>query len=188
MENSIDQRPQDHCLMCGKCCKVVITAKSYKALLRLRKKGNQFAQDFLAIFEPYPSIEAARKASAEIVDNILTNLETAINVSKDITFYKCKHLSDKNLCEIYEKRPLLCTRFPASPWALIPPGCGFEGWLSEKREDIKQKIRYQKQCMAEFEEILKTTEDPKIIKKLETAIKKIKKTIALFSKYGSEDW
>lgn len=188
MSDFFETRPQKYCLMCGKCCKVVTTVKSYEELVKLAEKGDKFSKDFLKIFEPYESIQAARKVSAEIVDNIIKKFETAINAPKKLTLYKCKFISDNNLCKIYNKKPILCTRFPSSPWAVVPPGCGFEGWLFQKREEIKQKIRYQKECLIEFETLIKTIDNPETIEKLKKQIKKIKKTIKLFADYGSDNW
>lgn len=188
MSNFFETRPQKYCLMCGKCCKIATTPKSYEELLELTKKGNRFAKDFLKIFEPYDSIQSAREVSPETVDNIIDKFDTAINTSKKLTLYKCKFISDNNLCTIYKKKPRLCDRFPSSPWAVVPPGCGFEGWLFQKREEIKQRIRYQKECLVEFEALIKTVDNPETIKKLKIAMKKIKKTIKLFADYGAENW
>lgn len=188
MEDFLQSRPQRCCRMCGKCCRVVTTEKSYEELKELSKSGNDFAVDFLGIFEPYSSIEEAKKILPDVVDNILKKLETAKNKPQSLTFYKCKYLSDDNLCTIYDKRPELCERFPVSPWAIIPPGCGFEGWLFSKREEIKKIIRFQKECMLEFEVKIKTSDNPDEIKKLEEAIVKIKNIVDLYSEYGAEDW
>lgn len=174
--------------MCGKCCKLSTTDTPYEELLELAQKGNESAKDFLSIFEPYPSTEEARKAAPEIVANILKALENDPQKAKKMTFYKCKYLLDNNLCGIYKTRPLVCERFPSSAWAVVPPGCGFEGWLFKKSEETKRKIRKQKEAMLELEVILKTLKDPDQINRVKDAIENVKQTIKLFEKYGSADW
>lgn len=188
MDKFIESRPQRLCLMCGKCCRVATTHISYEELLELAKNGEESAIDFLKIFEPYPSVEEARKVCAKTVDNILENVKYSPDAPEKMTFYKCKYIGDDNLCGIYQQRPEVCERFPSSPWAVVPTGCGYEGWLFQKREEIKQKIRKQKETLREFEVLLKTVKDPEIIKKLEQAISKTKDIIDSLAKYGSQDW
>lgn len=188
MSEFLDSRPQRLCLMCGKCCRLSTAPKTYKELLELVKNDDEGAKDFLKIFEPYSSIEEARKHSPQTVDNILKTITGAGEDPNKVTFYTCRHIQDNNLCGIYKERPELCDRFPSSPWAVVPPGCGYEGWLFKKREEIKQKIRKQKELMLEFETELKTNQNPEIRKKLEEGIEKIKSMIEMFAQYGSKDW
>lgn len=184
MSDFIDSRPQRLCKMCGTCCRVATTPKSYQELKELSAVGDKGAQDFLNLFEPYSSIEEARKVSATTVDNILKHSEDSDN----ITFYRCRHIQDNNLCGVYQDRLELCDRFPSSAWAVVPPGCGYEGWLFQKKEEIKQYVRRKKECKLEFEAMLKETDDSDITEKLIEGIKKIDSIIEMFSKYGSKDW
>lgn len=188
MSKFIEFRPQRLCLMCGKCCRLATTAVTYKELLMMVENGDEGAKDFLSIFEPYPSIDAAKEAHPKTVNNILGNLKYSPEIITEVTFYKCKYILDNNLCGIYENRPELCERFPSSPWAVIPPGCGYEGWLFKSREEIKQKIRKQKETLLEFKAELKKGKSPEMTKKLEEAIEKIKDIVKAYAKYGSEDW
>lgn len=188
MDKFIESRPQRLCLMCGKCCRVATIPVSHQELIELAKNGDESAQDFLAIFEPYPSIEAAREVGSKIVDNILKHLPNVSEKPNEITFYKCKYIGDDNLCGIYQNRNEVCKRFPSTPWAVIPPGCGYEGWLFQKREEWKQKIRKQKEALLELEVQLKRVSDPEMIKKIEEAIAKTKTIIESFAKYGAHDW
>lgn len=188
MDKFIEARPQRLCLMCGRCCRVATTALPYEEIIKLVNDGDEGAKDFLNIFEPYASIEAAKKVSAETVNNILKMFEDSPEDLKKVTFYKCKHISEDNLCKIYESRPLLCDRFPTSPWAIVPPGCGFEGFMFCKREELKRRMRSLKENVTEFESILNETTDIEKKGKLKSAIDKTKQTIELFSKYGSADW
>lgn len=185
MSNFIESRPQRLCLMCAKCCRISTTYIDYKDLLELVDNGDEGARDFLDIFEPYPSIDAARKVHPDVVDNILANSN---KTAEEITFYRCKYILDNNLCGRYENRPELCMRFPATPWAVVPPGCGYEGWLFKSREELKQNIRRQKEILLEFESALKNGQTPEMAVKLEEAIKKINDIIKAYAKYGAEDW
>lgn len=174
--------------MCGRCCRLATTYISYDELLKLVEEGDEGAKDFLGIFEPYASIEAAKEADESIVNNLFTNLQDAVEKPEKITFYKCKYILDNNLCGRYENRPDLCGRFPSSPWAIVPPGCGYEGYLFKCREELKQKIRKQKEMLLEFEAELKNEHTPEMKIKLEQAIQKINDIINLYAKYGAKDW
>ncbi len=189
-ENYLKKRPQSLCKMCGKCCRVVTNTKyTYQEIRRLAREGNDFAKDFLKIFEPYPSIEAARAVDAGIVDNIIEHLKMDNKYEEDkITFYKCKYLLDNNMCSIYEERPTLCIHCPSSGWVVVPPGCGFEGWLFLQREEDKQKVRRAKEEYLELQLLKKKTKSPEILAKIESVEKKIQHTIDIFKPYGSADW
>lgn len=174
--------------MCGKCCRLATTYVSYAELLKLVEEGDEGAIDFLRVFEPYSSTEAAKDAHSDIVENILMNLERSGNDPNQATFYKCRYIQDNNLCGIYQDRPGLCERFPTSPWAVVPPGCGYEGHMFQCREEIKQNIRKHKETLLEFEAELKNEQTPEMRMKFESAIEKIKNIINAYAKYGSGDW
>lgn len=186
LEEHIKNRPQRLCKMCGKCCKLATASKSYEELLSLSKEGDIQAQDFLKIFEPYPSRQAAIDAFPDVVENIIKYLDDP-EKSENLTFYKCRHILDGNLCSIYNERPDVCKYFPLSPWAVVPPGCGYEGWLFQKREEKKQKIRKMKEQKIDFETMLPET-TPEQAEKIKGGIETIDKIIEMFSEYGSADW
>lgn len=189
LEEYLKSRPQRLCHMCGKCCRVVTTAKSYEELCACRDRGDEGAIDFLEIFEPYISLDAAREVSKETVDNVVEALkENGIYDEKSLTFYKCRYLQEDNLCSRYKDRPDLCEVFPSSPWAVVPPGCGFEGWLFQQREEKKQKIRRMKEDILSLEVMLKETNNLDQMKKILDTIDKIKETINMYAKYGANDW
>ncbi|MDD3436034.1 MAG: YkgJ family cysteine cluster protein [Candidatus Gastranaerophilales bacterium] len=185
MNDFINKRPQELCLMCGKCCRVSTTSTPYSELLELFKNGDKGAIDFLSIFEPYDSAEDAKKVCSKTVENILKLTDKPL---EDVTFYKCKYILTDNTCGIYEKRPELCKRFPSSPWAVVPPGCGYEGWLFKEREKIKQNIRKHKEALIEFEAELNRENSQEYKEKLKMAIDKIKNIIKFYEKYGSDNW
>ena len=189
-ESYLNTRPQSLCHMCGKCCRVVTTPTPYNKLKRMAFQGDEGAKDFLSIFVPYESIEAAREVDAGVVDNIL-NLLKADNPDlkeDEMTFYCCKYLQDDNKCSNYENRPTLCRHFPSTPWAIVPPGCGFEGWLFGKREEDKERVRHAKEELLELELLKSKYNEPKILNKISSVEAKLHRTIDFYKKYGSENW
>ncbi len=189
-ESYLNTRPQSLCHMCGKCCRVVTTPTPYNKLKRMAFQGDEGAKDFLSIFVPYESIEAAREVDAGVVDNIL-NLLKADNPDlkeDEMTFYCCKYLQDDNKCSNYENRPALCRHFPSTPWAIVPPGCGFEGWLFGKREEDKERVRHAKEELLELELLKSKYDEPKILNKISSVEAKLHRTIDFYKKYGSENW
>lgn len=181
----IYDRPQRLCNKCGKCCRTVATRNTYAELIELSEKGDKDAKDFLDLFLPYSSLEAAKKATPDIVENIINKLDE--EEVKKITFYKCKHLSSNNLCKIYQKRPDLCRNFPATPWTVLPPGCGFEGWQFQKREEEKQIVRKYKEDLLALNATINDA-DIHTAGMMRKKMEKIKKIIDKYEEYGSADW
>ncbi len=187
-KNYLSQRPE-MCIKCGLCCRVVTTTTPYEKLLEMREQGDKGAIDFLSLFEPYDSIDAARQVSAKTVDNVIKCLSEDGNFNeRNTTFYKCKYLDDDNMCTRYETRLTLCRHFPSSPWAIVPPGCGYEGWLFMKREEAKQKIRKIKEELLELQLLKKKTKAPDILLKIQAVESKMLANIEIYKKYGSENW
>lgn len=102
---------------------------------------------------------------------------------------------EKSLDEIMKTLPLrLCThcnkcneKLPASPWDEMPDGCGFNGWLFQKREEIKQKIRKLKEELILIEIALKTLSGEPLTK-AKARIEEIKDIIQTFAQYDSQNW
>ena len=188
-ENYLAKRPQHLCHMCGKCCRVVTTSLSYAELKQMEQDGDKGAVDFLSLFVPYDSIESARNVDAGVVDNIINRLKSDGSFDeKEITFYGCKYLQDNNLCSRYETRLDLCKHCPSTPWSIVPPGCGFEGWLFWQREEIKQKIRKSKEELLELKLLQMRTKNENTLQKINIVEHKIQRGIDFYKKYGSENW
>lgn len=188
-ENYLAKRPQHLCHMCGKCCRVVTTSISYAELKQMEQDGDKGAVDFLSLFVPYDSIESARNVDAGVVDNIINRLKSDGSFDENgITFYGCKYLQDNNLCSRYETRLDLCKHCPSTPWSIVPPGCGFEGWLFWQREEIKQKIRKSKEELLELKLLRMRTKDENTLQKIDIVEHKIQRGIDFYKKYGSENW
>jgi Fe-S-cluster containining protein len=145
---ALEPLPQGVCNQCGKCCRSATTFYPYKKLLEMVEQGEKEAIDFLEIFEPYPSVEEARKVVPEQVEHVLevVNKRDDMNI-EDVTFYRCRYINDQNLCTIYERRPRCCRDAPRHGWSAMPPGCGFEGWQFEMREKQKKLIRELKESL-----------------------------------------
>lgn len=177
--NFCDRRPQRLCKMCGKCCRVVVPSVPYEKLKEMAARKDQEALDFLELFEPYPTVADAMAVDEAIVKNI-PDYEKR-------TFFRCRFL-DGNLCTRYETRLGVCKRFPSSPWAVIPPGCGFGGWLFMEQQKIMKYVRNLKEERLAYKVRLKYTQDESTRHKLQQIIDSIDENIALYSKYGSERW
>ncbi len=187
-ENYLAKRPQSLCKMCGKCCRMATISQSYEEIKKLEAEGHQGAKDFLSIFEPYESLDQAREVDKETVDKIINLHKLDGKYNENMRFYQCKYIQKDNLCGRYLQRPTLCNHFPSSPWAIVPEGCGFEGWLFWKREEIKQKVRKEKEELLELELLKKKTTNQETLKKIELVEQKLTRNINLYKEYGSQDW
>ena len=70
----------------------------------------------------------------------------------------------------------------------MPPGCGFEGWLFLKREDVKQRIRKLKENQLYFRLKLQHASDSEQINALKDAIKSIDDIVMQYEVFGASDW
>lgn len=77
--------------------------------------------------------------------------------------------------------------YPFSIWDEPPEGCGYEGWIFQQKEKKKQEIRKQKELLISLKILLKTASKDEA-EKLQADIEKINKLIAVYAKYGSENW
>lgn len=176
-EQFLARRPQRLCKMCGKCCRVVTASIPHSELLKKAAEGDKESVEFLELFEPFDSIEAAKAVDREIVENIPDY--------ENRTFYTCRFLKG-NLCSRYDSRLNVCKRFPSSPWTVYPPGCGYSGWLFMEREKIMKYVRGLKEEQIQYRMMQKTT--PELYDKLQKLIDAIDENIKLYAKYGSERW
>ena len=184
--NFIDSRPQELCKMCGLCCRLVTASESYEQLLIDSSNGVQDAIDFLNIFIPYSSTSQARLINDQHVNNILNTFP--LEERSKVIFYHCRFLLDDNKCSIYENRPLLCRRCPASPWVVMPPDCGFLPYLQEKRYEIINYIKKVKLTLLTCESF----PDDYFLTSRNITIKQLKSNllakITPFLKYGAQNW
>ena len=182
--------PQHLCNMCGKCCKAITTPYTYEELVELAAQGQEEAKVFVEIFERYTSIDEAKAAVPDHVENILNQLRKNnpdLDESK-VTFYHCPHLTPDNKCSIHSTRPDCCRRAPRNGWSLFPPNCGFKGWQFQQRERVKASVRKLKEYLLELELL-----EPHTVlsgRKMTASEMKalIKSKIKPWEKYGANFW
>lgn len=115
------------CHMCGVCCSLASSEFSYQELQDKAQQGDWFASQFISVFQPYESHEAARNKFPEVVSEILEQTDG------DAHFYYCPYLSEDNKCSIYNdpRRPQLCADYPETPLILMYKNCGYQPWKTE---------------------------------------------------------
>lgn len=182
--------PQHLCKMCGKCCKAITTPYTHEELVELAKEGQEEAKVFVEIFEKYPSVEDAKKAVPDHVENILNQLKKNnpdFDESK-VSFYHCPHLTFENKCAIHATRPDCCRRAPRNGWSLFPPGCGFKGWQFQQKERVKSTVRKLKEYILELEQLPPDAIVPGREKTAAEMIAFINEKIKPWEKYGARFW
>ncbi|MEI7475299.1 MAG: YkgJ family cysteine cluster protein [bacterium] len=184
-----DEFPQYLCNTCGKCCRSIATRFTFDELKEMAKEGEEEALVFTEIFKAFPSIEEARKVIPEQIDNVLKELATKPDFDeKNVTFFYCPHITDKNLCGIYEKRPGCCRRAPRHGWSVMPPGCGFEGWQFEQREKHKKTIRALKEYLYMAEMLSDDGKVPGRDMTIDELKALIESKITPWERFGSKFW
>ena len=182
--------PQHLCKMCGKCCKAITTPYTHEELVQLANEGQEEAKVFVEIFEKYPSVEDAKRAVPDHVENILNQIRKVnpdVDESK-LAFYHCPHLTVDNKCSIHSTRPDCCRRAPRNGWSLFPPNCGFKGWQFQQKERVKHSVRKLKEYLYELDLVPPDT----IIEGRNMTAAEMKQQIyekiKPWDKYGSEVW
>jgi Fe-S-cluster containining protein len=120
-------RSQFSCKKTGTCCKLASSEFSYEELKEKAQNGDNFASQFTSIFIPYKNIEEAKKVFPDYMEVVNDYMDS----DEKIYFYHCPHITEDNLCSIYEDRPQICSDFPNNPLAILPPNCGFCEWKEE---------------------------------------------------------
>ncbi len=184
-----DPNWQSLCLMCGRCCRLAVPPSCHDELIEKDESGDVEAHAFLNTFVPYSSWQEAKAAVPEHFERIVSEIKENddFDINK-VTFYHCQHVTDDNLCSIYEIRPECCKRAPAHGWSLYPPGCGFEGWQFEQREHQKRIVRNLKELL---EELSLYGDNDVVTSDGQTATElreKILKQIEPWLKYGAKNW
>lgn len=187
-DDFFNNRPQELCKMCGICCRLATSDVSYNQLQAEAKEGLQASIDFLRIFDKYETYEEAYKMNPKHVEQVTQAMREVKGPDFVPEFYHCKYIQDNNTCGIYETRPPVCRRAPASPWMLMPPECGFNGWLKDERAKHMRYVIGLKEMI----QILETyPEDYFIEMKNKTAkelIEEYKHIIDTYKRYGADNW
>lgn len=181
----------DFCHKCGRCCKSATTYASHEELLKRQAEGDEEASEFLRVFQPYHSIEDARKAVPDQVDRVVSEFKTRTDLDDShLTFYHCRYVTPEGLCGIYQERPRCCREAPANGWSIMPPGCGYEGWQFAEREAQKQTVRQLKNSVYALEQLsedgVSHPLDPN--RKLADIRAQIEEKIKPWQQFGSAYW
>ena len=182
--------PQHLCKKCGKCCRAICTPYSYEELVELSKQGQEEARVFVEMFKRYNSVEEARAAVPDQVENIINSLKKNnpdLDESK-LTFYYCPNLREDNFCTIYQTRPDCCRRVPHNGWSLLAPDCGFKGWQFQQREKVKASVRKLKEYLAELGLLSDNDVLPDKNKTVKEMRNLIQEKIKPWEKYGAAYW
>ena len=131
------------CNLKAACCSVAVPSVPVTELFRLAAAGDETCRDFLSVFLPHASPQAAKDfypEGPEHIDRVLSIVrkgKTKTEVAESsVVFYHCRFLGENRLCRIYEDRPQFCRTYPASPMSILIKGCGYESWI----EACKQKL------------------------------------------------
>ena len=176
------------CKMCGKCCRLISSTKSYDELCADVQKEDKVAINFLKLFLPYESIEQAKVVDRQVVDaNILLN-KKLYGEQTQTYFYYCRYLSADNSCSVYDMRPKMCRFYPKNEFVVLPEDCAYEGYAFIIREKVKAKIRKAKEELLDIKVLRQNEQQRGIIEKLNKHEKKLNEFIAEYDVYGSQDW
>ena len=104
-------REQFNCKKTGTCCRLAGSEFSYKELKEKAGNGDKFAGEFTSIFIPYENLDEVKKLFPDYVEMVMHYLDE----DEKVYFYHCPHVTENNLCSIYEKRPEICLNFPRIP-------------------------------------------------------------------------
>lgn len=131
------------CNLKAACCSIATPSIPVDQLLQGAAEGNETCRDFLSVFIPHESHQAAKDFYPEDpthVDRVLGLVQRQRTkqamASDSVVFYHCRHLDEERRCKVYEDRPTFCRSYPASPMSILVKGCGYEPWI----EACKQKL------------------------------------------------
>lgn len=125
-----------HCNLKAACCSVAVPSVPVWELFQKASQGDETSRDFLSVFIPHPSPEAAKAFYPQDPDHIdrilriVRQQKTKASLqTQEVVFYHCRNLDSDGRCQIYEDRPAFCRDYPASPMALLIKGCGYQSWV-----------------------------------------------------------
>ena len=125
----LESKNKYKCACCAMCCKLACSEFSQQELLDKANNGDRFAKQFISVFVPYETKDAAKSVFPEYIDLLEKTHES------DVYFYHCPKVTEDNKCGDYENRPQICRDFPDNPLALLPKFCAYVKWKEEVQED-----------------------------------------------------
>lgn len=133
------------CNLMAACCSVAVPSIPVDELFEQAAQGNETCRDFLSVFIPHLSHEAAKDfypEQPEYIDRILARVATQSTKAQlepeSVVFYHCRYLNEERHCTVYEDRPQFCRDFPSSPMNILVKGCGYQGWVDACKEKLRQ--------------------------------------------------
>lgn len=118
------EREKFHCKKTGTCCRLACSKFGYEELKQKAQSGDDYARQFVSVFVPYPNIDEPEVIFPDYVQLVHRSLDK----DEKLYFYHCPHVSNDNLCTIYENRPQICRDFPHDVLAILPYNCGYYHW------------------------------------------------------------
>ncbi len=133
------------CNLKAACCSVAVPSVPVWELFSKAARGDETSRDFLSVFIPHATHQAAKTFYPEDPSHIDRVLHM-VNVQKtkaalqahQVVFYHCRNLGADRRCQIYEDRPSFCRDYPASPMALLVKGCGYQSWVAACKTKLAQ--------------------------------------------------
>jgi Fe-S-cluster containining protein len=132
--NCVNFRNDCKCSGCGACCKFAVSEFSPDELKIKAQNDDEFAKQFLSVFELYSTKELASLVFPEYVKLLDKYTDGKYYI------YHCPKVTEDNRCPDYENRPQICRDFPDNPVSFIPIDCGYNLWKM-KSEDLMLKAR-----------------------------------------------
>ncbi len=127
------------CHMCGMCCRLASSERSYPELLAHAEAGDDFARQFTSVFLPYASREVAQAKAPDVVAAVLSEAasESENDPTERVFFYHCPYIGEDNRCTIYgtDKRPDICAQYPETPLSFVYEKCAWKPWKDETHPD-----------------------------------------------------
>ena len=138
--------PQSLCKQCGQCCNTAIYKGGllYDEIINLinnpltKESQKEGAKDFLSVFEPI-TFEKAQKINYKFTVDILKRLN---KTSEQVTFFRCKYVTNDNKCSIHETRPNLCRVYPVCyKDGFYFDGCGYAEYARKNWSEIEKILK-----------------------------------------------
>lgn len=147
------------CIKCGECCRKIPV--DFRKQIMYRDGIQPLSDKFKDMLSP-------------VVKN------------GEITYCICKYLRG-NLCSNPNK-PIECSNFPSSPFAMLPDGCVQAGNVFIESEKIKQRVRKLKEEILEYNILIDTISNKFERRGLLKIIEKHRQFINKYNEYGSDNW
>lgn len=176
------------CKICGKCCRLISSLKSYDVLCKEAKRGDVFAVNFLKLFLPYTSLDDVLEIDAVAVEAIIQANKIAYGEDVQTYFYYCRYIGVDNRCGVYDMRPKLCRLYPKNEFIPLPTDCAYEGYSFMAREKVKAKVRKAKEQLLDIKVMRQGVNNRASIEKLNKLERDLNRYIDSYKAFGANNW